>query len=102
MMTIILFKFTIMIMMRMTCSRIMMRLKLKITSLKNVLKDFNSLIKQRRIMMKIMMQIPTMKNLNSIKLKEHQLWQKYLIIHMMMQITERSKLIMMNFNLLKK
>ena len=79
-----------------------MRLKLKITSLKNVLKDFNSLIKQRRIMMKMMMQIPTMKNLNSIKLKEHQLWQKYLIIHMMMQITERSKLIMMNFNLLKK
>jgi len=102
MMITILFKFIIMIMMRMTCSRIMMRLKLKITSLKSALKDFNSLIKLRRIMKKMMMQILMIKNFNSIKLKEHLLWQKYLITNMMRQITKRSKLIMMNFNLVKR
>ena len=101
-MIIILFRLIIMIMMRMTCSTRMMRLKLKITSLKNVLRDFNSLAKQRRILKKMLMQIPMMKNLNSIKLKEQLLWPKYLKTHMMIKITKRSKLILINFNLVKK
>lgn len=50
----------------------------------------------------MMMQIPMMKNLNIIKLKELLLWLKYLKTHMMMQITVRSKLIMISFNLVKK
>ena len=49
-----------------------------------------------------MMQIPMMKNLHNIKLKEYELWPKYRITHMMMQITEKSKLIMMSFNQVKK
>lgn len=101
-MIIILFRLIIMIMMRMTCSTRMMRLKLKITSLKNVLQDFKSLAKQRRILKKMLMQIPMMKNLNSIKLKEQLLWPKYLKTHMMIKITKRSKLILINFNLVKK
>jgi hypothetical protein len=96
MMITILFRLKIMIMMRMTCSRIMMRLKLKTTSLKNVLKNFNNLIKIRRIMMKIMMQIPMMMRLNSIKLKEQILWQKYLIIHIMKQILKKYNKITMS------
>jgi len=74
----------------------MMRLKLKTTSLKNVLKNFNNLIKIRRIMMKIMMQIPMMMRLNSIKLKEQILWQKYLIIHIMKQILKKYNKITMS------
>jgi len=50
----------------------------------------------------MMMQILMIKNFNSIKLKEHLLWQKYLITNMMRQITKRSKLIMINFNLVKR
>jgi hypothetical protein len=73
-----------------------MRLKLKTTSLKNVLKNFNNLIKIRRIMMKIMMQIPMMMRLNSIKLKEQILWQKYLIIHIMKQILKKYNKITMS------
>ena len=101
-MIIILFRLIIMIMMRMTCSTRMMRLKLKITSLKNVLQDFKSLAKQRRILKKMLMQIPMMKNLNRIKLKEQLLWPKYLKTHMMIKITKRFKLILINFNLVKK
>jgi hypothetical protein len=50
----------------------------------------------------MMMQIPMMKNLHNIELKEYQLWPKYRITHMMMQITEKSKLIMTSFTLVKK
>lgn len=102
MMITISFRLKIMIMMLMTCSKIMMRLKLKTTSLKKELKNFNNLIKIRRIMKKIMMLILMMMKLNSIKLKEQILWLKHLIIHMMKQILKKYNKITMNFIQVKK
>jgi hypothetical protein len=43
-----------------------------------------------------MMQIPMMMRLNSIKLKEQILWQKYLIIHIMKQILKKYNKITMS------
>jgi len=96
------FRLKIMIMMLMTCSKIMMRLKLKTTSLKKELKNFNNLIKIRRIMKKIMMLILMMMKLNSIKLKEQILWLKHLIFHMVKQILKKYNKLTMNFIQVKK
>ena len=53
-------------------------------------------------MMKMMMQIPMMKNLNIIKLKELLLWLRYQKTHMMIKITMRFKMIMMSYSQVKK
>ena len=53
-------------------------------------------------MMKMMMQIPMMKNLNIIKLKELLLWLKYRKTHIMIKIMMRFKTIMMCSSQVKK
>ena len=53
-------------------------------------------------MMKMMMQIPMMKNLNIIKLKELLLWLRYRKTHIMIKIMMRFKTIMMCSSQVKK